>query len=347
MNRKNRKKVTITDIAMDCKVSIATVSRVLSNSDYPVSPEVRNKILLSAESLGYSLKIEKQNKTQAIGIIVPSLQNSFFIQVVSGITQQALSMGFMPYIFCSQRNIQTERDAINHMIKNKIMGLLIESIDTNSKCLKNYISHGGKVCLFDCNFSETLKGAMLSKTDSLKSSRLAVNYLVEKGHKKIAVISSPLIKIVRKTAVTGCLQAMVDNNINFNINEDLFVAKTEEEVSMYEYNTGMMLAEEILDSGRDYTAILALNDLLAAGAIKKLQSIGLNIPKDISVIGIDDVPISKIVSPALTTVQVSSELKGKSACQILINSLIKNESECELNIDVNPKIIERDSVRNV
>lgn len=353
MRKRAKKSITITDVAKDCGISTATVSRVLNNHGYPVSEKTRQTVLESARKLGYIPnligKMLKQNYNPSVGIIVPSLQNSFFVQLINAISQEALSMDFTPHIFCSQRNVQYERTAIRQFIEQQIKILLIESIDKSSKYIQEFVNNGGKVCIFSSNSDTPFRGIVNATPNMVTTGEMAIEYLYSKGHREIAIISSPLTKKNRIETLKGVINAATKLNLPFNQDTDLFIASHEEELEsgQYEFKTGEELANRITSSKKKYTAILAFNDLLAIGAIHFFTKAGWSIPNDISIMGIDDIPASSFITPSLTTVNMASEFLGKSACRLLINSLKNNESDYALDIQIIPRVQVRDSVKQL
>ncbi len=181
--------VTIGDVAKAAGTSISTVSRVLSGSNYPVSAVKRERVLSAAKELGYEPnmlgRILKTDVNPSIGIIIPSFQNPFYTQLIIGIEKEAIENNYFPLVFSSQRSPETERNLINHLIKNRIKGLMISSIDDSAEAVERFVSTGGKVCIFESNYSDHDK-VINAKTNVLEASRKATEYLISQGHRAIA-----------------------------------------------------------------------------------------------------------------------------------------------------------------
>lgn len=186
---------TIVDVAKIAGTSTATVSRVLSGSDYPVSNECRQKVLLAAKEIGYSPnllgKMLKTNRNPSVGIIISSFQNPFFNQVIMGIEQEARKREYDPLVFSSQRDTLIERKLITGLIQKRVQGLMISSIDDSPDSLNQYISDGGKVCIFESNFKNR-ENIINAKSDMLEAGRIATQYLLSQGHRNIAFLTTPL-----------------------------------------------------------------------------------------------------------------------------------------------------------
>lgn len=341
-------KATIVDVAVAAGTSTATVSRVLSGSNYPVSSETRKRIMEAAKRVGYTPnllgKMLKTNTNASIGIIIPTFQNPFFVQIIQGISERATSRGYAPLAFSSQRNPILERNLIEQLLQKRIMGMMVASIDDSPKTIQHYILRGGKVCVFESNF-EDFNSYILAKTDMLESGRIAMNYLLSMGHRNIAIITTPLRKQTRAQTLMGCRMALQAQNLDFS-DEDIIIARYEKELEdgLFEFEIGKEMVRELLNRKKKYTAVLAVNDLIACGIINGLKLHGIAVPDEISVIGLDDIPMSSMVTPALTTVHMPSYILGQKACQMMIDALENDEQTAGISLSIQPKLVVRDSV---
>ena len=315
---------TLQDVAKQAGVSVATASRILSNSSYPVSRELRKRVIRASQELQYTPnhlgKMLKRNTAPAIGIIVPSLQNPFFNQVILGAESAARGHDYEIIIFSSHRNVEQERRNILTLLQNRVMALIIISIDSNSHSLKNYIDCGGLVALLESEFR--MEGAISAENDYLEAGRIAAQHLVEMGHRDIAFLTSPLTKSYRRAILVGIEQTL--QKIGKPLTEkDIFVANTEKEsdTGLYEFELGKRLALDLLHSHRKYSAIIAINDITAFGIIQALTQNGVSVPDQISVISFDNISYSEMISPPLTTVALPSSNIGYTACKMLMDSL--------------------------
>lgn len=321
---------TLKDVATAAGVSLATASRVLSNSDYPVSNELRKKILNAANALHYTpnmlARVLKSNVYRVIGVIVPTLQNPFFNQVILGIESVANRCGYEIMIFSSHRSIEQERNNINSLLQSRVMAMIIISIDTDRSTLQNYISYGGKVAMLEADFK--LSNAIVTETDHFGAGRLAVEHLVENGHKRIAFLTAPLTKTYRRAILQGIMDTMKEYGLRFG-EEDIFKASGEEETEngLYEFELGKELVEMFIGRRKDYSAIIAVNDLTAFGIIQALTQYGISVPEDISVISFDNIVYSEMISPPLTTVELPSSNMGSTICTMLISSLTNSDQD--------------------
>lgn len=343
--------ITIVDVARIAGTSVATVSRVLSGSDYPVSNKSRQKVLHAAKEIGYSPnllgKMLKTNRNPSVGIIISSFQNPFFYQIIMGIEQAAHKRGYDPLVFSSQRDPLIERKLITGLIQKRILGLMISSIDDSPSSLEKYLAAGGKACIFESNFVN-IENIINAKSDMLEAGRIAMEYLLSQGHRRIAILTTPLNRQSRRLTLDGCSLAMSKHQMQLTEN-DIIVAPSEYELEngLYEFDAGVFLAKELLKREKKYTAVIAINDLIAYGIIQGFKQEGVNVPDNISVVGFDDIPFSSMITPQLTTVRLPSHLLGQKACDILIDSMETGENIPGMSISFKSEIIVRESVKNL
>lgn len=321
---------TLRDVAKLAGVSIATASRVLSETENTVNPELRGKVIKAAAELKYVPNVFgqrlKHNTSDTIGIIVPSLQNPFYNQVIFGIESAAAKAGYEIRLFSSHRSAEQERKAIKLLLHNRVTALIIISVDNSPAALNNYIAFGGKVALLEADFQ--LDNAIVFETDYSDAGALATRHLVKLGHKKIAFVTSPLTKASRCKTLDGIESVMAEAGLKFS-GDDVFAAPTEGEsnTGVYEFEMGRQLAERVLHSRKQYSAVIAINDITAFGVIQAFAQRGISVPRDISVIGFDNIMYSEMLSPPLTTVEMPSSNMGRAACQFLISSMDSGSEE--------------------
>lgn len=351
MMQKQSKGPTIQDVANRAGVSIATVSRVLNNADYPVSPKMRKKVILAPNELNYTPnllgRMLKINTNTAVGVIVPTLQNPFFNQVILGVESAARKRDYEIIIYSSHRSVAQERKNISSLLQKRVMGLLLVSIDSTPAALEQYMEYGGKVALLESDFR--LPACIVAQTDYVSAGIMAANYLVNCGHRRIAFLTAPLTKSSRQQILTGIRETLQQNQVPFS-DADIFAASAEAEsdTGMYEFELGRHLVDQLLQRKEVYSAIIAINDITAFGVIQALSQYGISVPDQMSVIGFDNIAYSKMLSPPLTTVALPSSSMGFAACQILIDTL-SNELEISSQLSFSSPcyLEERQSVKRI
>lgn len=345
----NSKRVTIYDVAKEAGLSVATVSRVLSNSNYPIGKETRKKVLEVAKKLNYSPNLVgrmlKKSDSRDIGVIIPNISNPFYPQLVLGIETEARKHNYNILLCNSFRDVANEQKYIEIMYQKQVKGIILSTIREEHSFLRDLCQKGLKVVGFDQNI-EDLECSKVS-FDFTAGGIMAVDYLVKMGHKKIAFATSPLTRKSRKEIFTGYKLGILKNNLTYS-EEYLYIAKFEKELEngTFEFDSGLLIAEKCLKSKSRPTAIFAVNDITAMGIIHGLVSEGINVPEDISVMGFDNIEFSAMINPPLTTINQPAFETGRLACKILIETL-ENKEKNNISIQLQPTLIERKSVKNL
>lgn len=346
MKNMKKKRITIHDIARLAGASSATVSRVLSNSSYPVSDELKNKIRKIAEEHRYiPNRIGKQLKTHnnlTIGAIIPTISNPFYASVVLGLEEIAQQNGYHVFLCNSKQSAELEQDYLKTLFENQVEGVVVSSISTNKKLLSHLLELGMKVVAIDQHIE--LKQVRQIEFDYRKGGYMAARHLIEHGHKKIAYITAPLDRPSRKSIYRGYRDALEEAGIGL---EEGYVQIAEKESSHYdetvEFENGRQLARNLLKMSHPPTAVFACNDLTAIGAIHEFTKLGIRVPHDISVIGFDNIEFGQMIMPALTTINQPNYEMGKLAGSLLLD-MVKGEAEPDIIIELQPTLIERHSV---
>lgn len=341
----DKKRATIIEIARLAHTSTATVSRVLSGSDYPVSDELRESVKRAAQEVGYvpnafgqSLK---NGKTTDIGVIIPNFTNPFYMQMISGIEKVCRDRGYNP-IICSSDNCENQELSNIALLRQKcVEGLIISSIHKTPLDIRNALNLHKYVVLFDQE--TTLPDCDYVSFDFENGGYMAVRYLLEKGHRNIAFLSAPLEnRGSRRALYQGCQRAIREWSEPATctlIVEDVKV----EDYTRWEYENGRQLANRFLKLKERPTAVFVYNDITAIGVMSQLMKQGLNLPKDVSVVGFDNIIMSEFANPPLTTICQPAFETGVLAAQMIIDKIEgRRVSNCRINLT--PQLIERDSV---
>lgn len=343
-NGKNR--TTIRDVALHANVSIATVSRALSNSDYPISDELRQRVQTSAELLGYTPNSAAQSlrsrRSSEIGLIIPSVSNPFYLQAINGI-DSVISREEKMLVLCNtEHEIAKERKYLEMLHARNALGAIISSVDTEPDTINKFVRHGMKIVLLD----QQIQGANcpVISTNMRNNGKMAVRYLHKLGHRRIAFATTPLTRWTRQEIHRGYLEALT----SLAIDPDprlLFVGKSfdHSRLNDLELNAGTLAAEQFLENDCDATAVICINDMVAFGFINYLTRQGTRVPGDISVMAFDDIPLAGVYCPPLTTVRYPSEQMGRLAAMMLTDSISSNQNLDPLGIQLVPQIVVRQS----
>ncbi|MGI6725834.1 MAG: LacI family DNA-binding transcriptional regulator [Christensenellales bacterium] len=343
--------LTIADVAKEAGCSVATASRVLSGSKYPVSAAMRTRILKAAAKLGYSDNLKKRmlvtDQNPFFGVIIPTFQNPRYLQFVAGIEQVANREGHSTFIMNSHRNPVLEQQLINSLIQKKIGSLLLMSVDDSSESLRHYLDLGGVACVFESNFPD-IPNVLNAKENRFEAGRIATEYLLSQGHHSIAFLTTPLKHFQsRRLTLDGCRFAIEKHALPFSF-ENIFMTSDESDLTdgIYELEVGYAMAERILQHSNRYTGIVCQNDMLAFGVISGLKAAGAHVPNNISVIGIDNIRFNNISFPRLTTVDTFADMLAQRATQLIIRMDDQNDTHFA-PLSMKPELIVRESVRTV
>lgn len=340
-----KKRATIIEIARLANTSTATVSRVLSGSDYPVSDDLREAVKRAAKEVGYvpnafgqSLK---NGKTKDIGIIIPNFSNPFYMQMISGIEVICREHGYNP-IICSSNNNEDQELANIELLRRKcVEGLMISSIHKSPLDILSALSMHKHVVLFD---QETILNDCDYVTFDFESGGyMAISHLLQQGHRHIAFLTAPLEnRGSRRALYRGCQRAIREWGEDARctmIVEDVKV----DNYTRWEYENGRQLAKRFLNMKDRPTAVFVYNDMTAIGVMSQLMKAGLQIPADVSVIGFDNIIMSEFANPPLTTIRQPAYETGTLATQAIIDKIEgRRFTSCRINLT--PQLIERDSV---
>jgi LacI family transcriptional regulator len=323
------------DIANRTGFSIATISRVLSNSQYPVKMAVREQILQAAHEMGYkpnlSARSLRTDRTNTIGILVDDLMSPFTPTVVRGIQDYLKDKDFMSLIVNSDWDPEQERNALEALISRPVDGIIFVEYShlTSNEALEKSNKPGV--------FVHRLFGTKIHNSvvpDDCYGAELAVRHLISLGHQKIAYISGPESWYSSKERLSGYRHELEQSGISFNPD---WVRPGD-----WEVEGGYQAVKSLLLLKNRPTAIFAGNDSMALGAVYAIQDAGLSVPRDIAVVGYDNRDFTRIVRPCITTVVMPVYEMGRIAAEMLLNQIAEGKREDD-EIKVKGELIIRDT----
>lgn len=339
-----KKKITLKQIAKELDVSISTVSKSLRNSP-EIGEDTRLKVQAFAKFYNYkpnniALSL-KNRKTKTIGIIIPEIVHHFFSTVINGVEQVANENGYSVIICLSDDSFDKEVLNMEMLANGRIDGFIMSlSKETQFKGdfhhITEVINQGMPVVMFDRVTNEILCDKVI--IDDKLAAYEAVQSLIDKGRKKIALVTTVDYVSVGKLRTDGYTKALLDNDIPFN---DELIIKIED-IDTCEITIGKLLEDKAID------AVFAVNELFAVTIIKTAHKIGLNVPNDLAVIAFTDGMISKYSTPTITTVSQSGIKMGNVAAKMLIERLEledEEENESYKTEVIETHLIERESTK--
>ncbi len=266
---------------------------------------------------------------------------------MSGVEHECIKCGFIPIICSSYNDTEIEKRHIEMFKEKDVAGIMLSSISNQDEYFIELLDSGIKAVMFDQNFMNVGYDAV--SFDFYKGGRMAVQYLIDNGHTEIALLAGVVDRKSRQVIKQAYQDTLRYNRIR--LKQSLIITLSDplnkdNKSGDYEYEEGCKLAEELLKQEKLPTAVIAINDIMALGIISRLMDQGIKVPQDISVIGFDNISVSGMVTPALTTINQPSYETGVIATQMLLKRI--NGLEVESNqVLLQPTLIERKSVRNI
>ena len=339
---KKTKDITIYDIAEKLNISVATVSRALKD-DPVVSKKTKKKIFEMVDKMGYRTNYYARNlrrqHTNTIGVIVHELKSSFITSVLAGIEKVTTEAGYDLIITHSSESYIKEASNAKNLFHKRVDGLLASlSFDTgNLDHFQPFIDKGVPVMFFDRVEQDNNSSVVI--IDNSRCGYLATQHLVEQGCRRIAHITSSLKRNVYSQRFKGYRDALFDNGIAYD--ESLLFVKDLSE------SAGLESAMFILKMNPLPDGAFITNDFVAAVCMRTLKEHGIRIPEDIAIVGFNNDAISKLIEPALTTINYPGMDMGEIAARNLINHLqgISNIHQTNTIIIRSDLIIRKSSLR--
>lgn len=335
-------KVTLKELARILGVSIATVSKAL-NDNYDISEETKERIRAKAKEMNYVPNVIAQSlklkRTFNLGVVIPNITDYFFARALRGITKEAKENKFKVVISISNEELQNEVDSVNLLLNSRVDGILM-SLSSETQLLEQY-NHLKKVIqneiplvLFD-RVTDAVKCDKVT-IDDYKSAYDATFFLIRKGCRNIAFLSSIYKTSVCALRKQGYSQALSDSKLN--IGKPVFV-------DVLPDDTVEERISEFLESHK-IDAILAAEEHSAVASLHVVQNLGYKVPQDISVIGFTNGAFNKYTIPALTSINQHSETMGRTATKLLINRLNKSKPKTDFeHVIIQTDLMERKSTK--
>lgn len=320
-----KERITVIDIAHACGVSKSTVSLVLQGSPL-VSDATRATVNAAIRDLGYvynrgAANLRQANaKSKIIGVVVNDLTNSFFAELAVGIDMMVQSAGFVQFLANSAENIDRQHEVIASMREHGISGLIISPArGTTAADLKPVLSAGIPVVAVVRNVPGAKVSSLMS--DNFTGARLAVEHLVELGHRRIAFLGGFADTTVFSERFGGYSAALKAAGLEGSA--EFVIASAPSRAG------GVEAIGRCLQLANAPTAAVCFNDAVAFGVCDGLRSAKHEPGNDFAIVGFDDVIEAKTAVPALTTISVDPQGMGRRAAQLLLKQISAGKAEPE------------------
>jgi LacI family transcriptional regulator len=317
-----KESTSIKEIAEMTGVSVATVSRVINNNGR-FSEDTREKVLKAIKETGYKqnkLAVGlRKNKSNIIGILVPDITNEFYSSVVKRCEQTLADAGYACIVCNTDRSATKENNYLRTLSEHMVDGLII--ISTNPE--NNSLILDVPVIYIDRNPS--INSKVIVSSDHYKGAQIATNYLIESGFSPYMITTKTTASATQER-LKGFLDTLNSNKIDpkdrvvkLNLTSNQFLDESLE-------------AKRFLQSLENkHAGIFAINDYVAYITLKSALKLGVNVPQDLSIIGFDDSPISKISTPTISSIHQNTDMIAEDAAKLMIKSLENPTMKMSLN----------------
>lgn len=332
-----QKRITIADVAAAADVSMMTVSRAMNGRD-GINKETRERILKIAAELEYRpSQIARglvTRQTTTLGLVMPDVANPFFAQIARGAEDVAYAHDYNLFLINTAEDIDREKRALDSLLEKDIDGAIICSSRLSQIEIMSFLEQLPAVVLVNRELEvPNLKVATLNVNDC-SGAMIAIDYLIGQGRKHIAMIAGPQTSISSQRRLDGYQTGMQTHDLPFSMKlvQNCFPTT----------QGGEEAAITLFERCPEVDGILAFNDLVAIGVLRACLIKGKKVPKDVAIIGADDIPMAGLTNPSLTTLHVDLNALGEQAMFALLH-LIDAPTEAAKKIVIQPELLIRES----
>lgn len=330
--------VTIKDVAKHAGVSVATISRVLNNSAV-VSPETAEKVNEAIRELNYRPNFLGRNlrkrETNVILALVPSTEHTYYSQILHGMQMEAFANGY-DVLMSTTNSYRPHEERLLGMLRNRTVdAAILMGTTLDEKYLDELAA---QYCIALCCEPLKVTDNVLTVTiDDEKAAYDAVSYLISIGHRDIAIVSTEVRAPSSVEREKGYMRALAEHNIPVN---EKYIYR-----GSYDYTSGMKAAESFIRMEKSPTAVFAISDFLAAGIVKKASELKMNIGREFSVIGFDNISMTEMYTPSISSVEQPCFEIGKTVAGLVIENIGGKQNKGRVSLE--HKLIFRQSTENV
>ena len=337
--------ISIKDVAREAEVSPTTVSRVINNSKHPVNEKTKEIVKKTIKKLNYQpnrlAQGLKKNKSNIIGVIVHDISDEYFAQMVKGIETVTFDNDYIVNIINTERDIHKELKAVNMLKANRAEAVILTGgnliNDEYHKKMKNHIKDLKSQNTYILGVTSHPYEIKNIRIGNRKAAEIITQYMIDKGYKNIAYINGPPILSTTRERLKGYKYTL--GKAEIKVRKEYIIPGD------FTFEGGRKAAdklEKLFNDDNKIEAVVASNDEAALGLIWELKQKGINIPQEIAVGGIGDIPAAKYSEPGLTTISLPLYELGQKIGKNVVNYLNNNLDEME-TLEVNIGLVERKS----
>lgn len=310
------KKPSLIDVARRAKVNISTVSRVL-NGTGKISEETRARVLKVMRDTGYKPnRVARRLRTtdgnsHLLGLIIPNIQNIFFADLARGVEDVAYRNNFAVLLCNYDEDEARERFYLDVMQAESVDGIILPPIHEHDPAVLQVVKSGVPVVCVDRSLSSGNLDRV--EVDNHRGSFEAVTHMISRGHRRIGLIGGPADSSTGRERLNGYRDA--HHAAGLPLRNELM------RHGDYKQGTGRTLASELLSLADPPTALFVCNGLMTAGALEEIASRGLKIPRQVAIVGFDELPLASVFNPPLSVVRQPAYEVGKCAAELLLKRI--------------------------
>jgi LacI family transcriptional regulator len=297
------------DVARAAGVSSATVSRVLRGEEGASSAKTRARVLACAAELGYIVNgvasSMRSRQTRSVGLVIADVSNPWFGQLAAGVENVLGPAGFSVILANTDNSVERERKAVQALLQKQVDALVVASSSADGEHLQHVVARGTPMVLVDAELPDLEADSIA--IDNEAAARTATEHLLDAGHVDIAIVAGGPGPASDRARLAGYTQALADRGLPVRPEYVSSGAAT--------YDGGRQAVAGLLALPQRPSAIFGTNNLMTMGALVAIAEAGLEIPADISIVGIDDMEWYAIASPAITVVHESATEIGQRAAE--------------------------------
>jgi len=336
-------KLTIKDIAKICDVSVTTVSRTINGREEGVGAKTRKKILAAIKESGYQPNTIARSmitkKTNTIALVIPDICNPFFAELARGVGDICAEQGYHLFLCNTDGSMEQERGQVVFLQEHLVDGIILTTQNSveDDGIISDLIKDKFPFVLVE-RYVEGMDIELQVTIDNAGGIEKVVDYLAKNGHRKIAFVGGPLDANNAKQRFTGYKRGLAKNGLTY---DNSLVLSGD-----YQLKSGYDATTKLLETKRgEFTAIVLANDLMAIGACNAITNMKLKVPEDISVAGFDNLSMTNVIQPRITTAGVPIDKLGRTAAKLLCQRLAGVEKKNHVKIEC--EVFVRESIRKI
>lgn len=340
--RAGRPSIKLADVAARAGVSTATASRVLNDTSYAVSDELRARVLTAARELHYTPNAHAQavarGASDTVGLVVHDIGDPYFSTIAAGVTAEAEAHGMVVLLANTRRDPELELQYVAMLSAQRARAVIIAGSRSTRRAdaerlraeIDRFTARGGHVACI----SQSRLGTDTIRPRNAQGARALARELARLGHRRFAVLAGPPNLLTARDRMSGFCAGLLD--------EGLPADAVDVHEGPFTRDGGYEVAEKLVADGLEPTCVFAVNDVMAVGAMAAFRDAGLSVPEDVSVAGFDDIATLRDLVPPLTTVHLPLADMGRQAAQLALEA---QPSQRPRVIDVRGEVILRQSTR--